>query len=285
MQSALYRGWVSHRRVQPTRNAFRYRLFMVWLDLAELDRVLAGRWLWSTTRFALARFVREDYLGPHDRPLDVAVRDLVEARTGIRPAGAVRVLTHLRYFGYCFNPVTFYYCYDADDRLETIVAEITNTPWRERHQYVLPLAAGRRDGSHSVWEFGKRFHVSPFLPMAMDYEWRFDAPADRLNVHMVNRPPGVVGQPDAASEDVAGVPDATTGGGRAARMFDATLSLEREEISGTALAKALAGFPLMTLKVVALIHWQALKLWLKRTPFYTHPSKAPAERVAKVQVR
>jgi DUF1365 family protein len=257
MRSALYSGWVSHRRVQPTRNAFRYRLFMVWLDLAELDRVFAGRWLWSTRRAALARFVRTDYLGPHDRPLDVAVRDLVEAHTGARPAGAVRMLTHLRYFGFVFNPVTFYYCYDADDRLETIVAEITNTPWRERHQYVLPLAAARRDGPTYVWEFGKRFHVSPFLPMAMDYEWRFDAPGDRLNVHMVNRPVAATGTD-----------------GREARVFDATLALERREIGGRSLAGALAGHPFMTAKVVAMIHWQALKLWFKRTPFHVHPSKA-----------
>ncbi len=253
MQSALYRGWVSHRRVQPTRNAFRYRLFMVWLDLAELDRVFARRWLWSTTRLALARFRREDYLGPHDRPLDVAVRDLVEARTGTRPAGAIRMLTHLRYFGHCFNPVTFYYCYDAGERLETVVAEITNTPWGERHQYVLPLSQSIADGPHHVWRFGKDFHVSPFLPMAMDYEWRFDAPGERLAVHMVNRPTGA---PDAG------------------RTFDATLALERREITGASLARALAAFPLMTVQVVALIHWQALKLWLKRTPFFVHPAKA-----------
>lgn len=275
MQSALYSGWVSHRRVQPRRNSFRYRLFMVWLDLAELDRVFAGRWLWSTKRFALARYRREDYLGPHHVPLDAAVRDLVQARTGARPAGAVRMLTHLRYFGYCFNPVTFYYCYDAADRLETIVAEITNTPWGERHQYVLPLAAGARDGAAAVWEFGKRFHVSPFLPLEMDYEWRFDAPGERLNVHMVNREP--------ARERI--VRESGSDGSRTdTRVFDATLALEREEITSASLARSLAGFPLMTLKVVALIHWQALKLWLKRTPFFVHPSKAPASPAApKVQ--
>jgi DUF1365 family protein len=222
---------------------------MVWLDLAELDRVFAGRWLWSTRRAALARFRREDYLGPHDRPLDVAVRDLVEARTGARPAGAIRMLTHLRYFGFVFNPVTFYYCYDAQDRLETIVAEITNTPWRERHQYVLPLASGTREGAHSVWAFDKRFHVSPFLPMDMDYEWRFDTPGERLHVHMTNFRTGT-------------------------KMFDATLALERVPITGSSLARALAGHPFMTAKVVAMIHWQALKLWLKRTPFHVHPAKA-----------
>jgi DUF1365 family protein len=255
MQSALYSGWVSHRRVQPTRNAFRYRLFMVWLDLAELDRVFAGRWLWSTRRPAPARFVRADYLGPVDRPLDEAVRDLVRERTGVRPAGAVRMLTHLRYFGYCFNPVTFYYCYDRADRLESIVAEITNTPWGERHQYVLPAATAALDGPHRVWRFGKDFHVSPFMPMTVDYEWRFGLPGERLHVHMVNR----------ARDDAPG-----------ARTFDATLALERREITGASLARALAGYPLMTAKVIALIHWQALRLIAKRTPFHVHPAKVAA---------
>lgn len=255
MHSALYSGWVSHRRVAPTRNAFRYRLFMVWLDLAELDTVFAGRWLWSTRRRAPAWLKRSDYLGPHDRPLDVAVRDLVEARTGRRPAGAVRMLTHLRYFGHCFNPVTFYYCYGADETLETVVAEITNTPWGERHAYVLPFADGRADGAHRVFEFGKRFHVSPFLPMDMDYEWRFAPPGERLHVHMVNARGGL-------------------------RVFDATLALERRAIGGLSLAGALAAYPLMTVKVVALIHWQALKLWFKRTPFHVHPAKTGPTRGA-----
>jgi DUF1365 family protein len=222
---------------------------MMWLDLAELDRVFARRWLWSTRRLALARYRRSDHLGPHDRPLDVAVRDLVEARTGRRPEGAIRMLGHLRYFGHCFNPVTFYYCYDRAGRLETLVAEITNTPWQERHQYVLPVAGAEAVSGQHVWRFHKDFHVSPFLPMDMDYEWRFDDPAERLNVHMVNRREGQV-------------------------MFDATLALSRIPISGASLAAALARFPLLTVKVVAMIHWQALRLWLKRTPFFTHPERA-----------
>ena len=141
MQSCLYNGWVRHRRFAPRAHAFRYRLFMAYLDLTELDHVFRGRWFWSTRRPALAWFRRADYLGNPSVPLDQAVRDAVERDTGMRPRGPIRLLTHLRYFGHGFNPVSFYYCFDpADTRVETIVAEITNTPWAERHAYVLPAA-------------------------------------------------------------------------------------------------------------------------------------------------
>lgn len=248
MHSAIYRGWVSHHRALPRRHAFRYALFMMWLDLAELDRVFDGRWLWSVRRPALARFRRRDYLAPHDVPLDQAVRDLVLDRLGRRPAGAVRLLTHLSYFGYCFNPVSFYYCYDELGALDAIVADITNTPWAERHQYVLDVGRARESagGSAPVWRFPKSFHVSPFLPMDMDYEWRFDEPGEAIHVHMRNMRSG-------------------------RHVFDATLSLRRTPLTGAGLARVLAAFPFMTLKVIAAIHWQAFRLLLKRTPFYTHP--------------
>jgi hypothetical protein len=246
MHSALYYGWVSHRRATPTRHAFRYRTYMAWLDLAELPDVFAGRWLWSVRRPAPVRFRREDFLGPHDRPLDVAVRDLVAARTGRRPAGPVRLLAQLRYCGVCFNPVAFYYCFDPQERLEAVVAEITNTPWLERHAYVLPVAASAGDGHRHLWRFGKDFHVSPFMPMDIDYEWRFDTPGERLAVHMRNRRDGQT-------------------------VFDATLDLARRPIGGATLAAALLRFPLLSVGVVAKIYWQALRLWLKRTPVHPHP--------------
>ena len=257
MKSAIYFGRVRHRRMAPVEHAFSYGMFMLYLDLDELPKVFRGRWLWSTRRAALARFRREDHLGHHRRPLDACVRDLVEHRTGQRPRGAIRLLTHLRYFGYVFNPVSFYYCFNEDDtRVECIVAEVNNTPWGERLCYVLPNADSEGAGGHQRFRPRKQMHVSPFMPMDVNYDWRFSAPGEQLSVHMEN-----------------------AHGGR--KVFDATLRLERKPIGGWSLARALAGYPFMTLKIIAAIHWQALKLWLKGAPVYDHPAKSkPAESVS-----
>ncbi|HEV7606487.1 MAG TPA: DUF1365 domain-containing protein [Steroidobacteraceae bacterium] len=247
MKSALYTGWIRHRRFGPVANAFRYRIFMSFMDLAELPRLFERRWLWSARRPALAWFRRKDFLGPHDLPLDTAVRDLVHERTGRRPRGPIRLLTHLRYFGHSFNPVSFYYVYDEhDSHLETIVAEITNTPWKERHAYVLPTAAASRGARAWRFSFEKAFHVSPFMPMDMRCEWSFGAPGTGLHVHMENWREGIA-------------------------TFDATLNLKRQEMTAGAMARALIQFPLVTVQVSALIYWQALKLLWKRTPFHGHP--------------
>ncbi len=249
MHSALYLGHVRHRRFAPRGHAFAYRIFMAYLDLTELDTVFKDRWLWSTTRPALAWFRRADFLGDPAIPLDRSIRDLVERETGTRPPGPIRLLTHLRYFGYCFNPVSFYYCFDAGgERVHTIVAEITNTPWNERHAYVLDEHLNQGLGSAKRYRFDKAFHVSPFMGMAMDYDWRFNTPGKTLAVHMEDRN------------------DGTT-------IFDATLELERREIGTATLAHALVAFPLITVKVIGAIYWQALRLWLARVPFHAHPAK------------
>jgi len=246
MHSALYLGKLRHRRSAPSSHAFSYAVYMIWLDLSELDTVFRGRWLWSTQRRALAWFRRADYLGDADISLDEAVRRRVAQSTGRRPAGPIRMLSQLRNYGHCFNPVTFYYCYDAAGlRVDTIVAEITNTPWRERHSYVLPVQPQDPDDPMQ-FSLVKRFHVSPFMPLALGYRWHFSAPGERLAVHM---------------ENLQGTE----------RIFDATLDLVRKPITAGTLAFVLLRFPFSTLRVLVAIHWQALRLWLKRVPVHTHP--------------
>ena len=249
MHSAIYEGTVRHRRFAPVPNEFTYRLFMIYLDLAELPNVFRGYWMWSSVHCNFAYLRRKDHLGNPTVPIDEAVRHLVAERTGVRPAGPIRLLTHLRYFGHCFNPVSLFYCYDpTGERVETIVAEITNTPWHERHCYVLAETMNEHRQPWKRYRFPKTFHVSPFIDMNVNYDWRFLEPGERLQVHM---------------EDY--IDDG--------KLFDATLSLRRRPITGANLWRVLGRYPLMTVQVVAKIHWQALRLWRKGAPFYVHPKK------------
>lgn len=256
LASAIYEGVVRHRRMTPREHSFEFALFMVYLDLAEMDRVFSMTRWWSMERMSPARFRREDYLGATGS-LDGAVRDRVERETGRRPKGPIRLLTHLRYFGCCFNPVSFYYCFDEPgDRVETIVAEITNTPWKERHTYVLDRGNAREPNGTLRWEFEKRFHVSPFMPMQMGYDWAFREPGEELFVHMNLRP-----RNEETSHRVEHAPKA----------FDATLQLKRRELTPGRMRMQLVRFPLMTLRVIGRIHFEALRLWLKRVPVHAHP--------------
>lgn len=233
------------------RNEFTYRIGLLYLDLDELPRLFRRRALWSASRPNLAWFRRSDYLGDPRTPLDVAVRDKVEEQTGRRPIGPIRVLTQLRTFGYLFNPVTFYYCFDATgDEVEVVLAQITNTPWKERHTYVLPRSRGA--GPHGLhFALTKQFHVSPFMPMDQSYDWRFTRPGRALSIHMQSE-------------------------GRDGQPFDATLTLARQSLTRGSLARFLLTHPLQTFKVPVAIYWQALKLWWKGVPFHRHPAKRGA---------
>ena len=249
MNSCIYEGRVKHTRTKPAVHQFAYRLYMMYLDLDELPTLFEKRWFWSVSGPALARFRRSDHLGSRNEPLAGAVRRLVEEDTGTRPCGPIRLLTNLSYFGYCFNPVSFFYCFGEDGMtVEFIVAEVNNTPWGERDTYVLDCR--RESGAASSWRFQprKKMHVSPFMPMELEYNWVLSAPADRLAVFMANSQDGK-------------------------RIFDATLNLTRTEISGASLARVLIRFPFMTVKIISAIYWEALRLWVKRCPLYKHPAK------------
>lgn len=251
--SAIYSGWLQHQRYAPHPHAFRYPVKQLLLDLDEVDTLFRDRWLWSVDRRNVAEFRRSDFLGDPQQPLIEAVRDRVQVATGARPAGPVRLLTHLRYAGYIFNPVSFYYCYGADgERLEAVLAQITNTPWNERHEYVLPVAAATARGNGWSWDFDKQFHVSPFLPMDCRYRWQYTEPGDTLQVGM---------QVWRGAE----------------HQFDAHLRMKRRPLDARGLAGLLLTHPLMTAQVIGAIHWQALRLWLKGSPVYAHPTPASRE--------
>jgi uncharacterized protein len=250
--SCLYEGTVRHRRRGPVPDEFTQRLFMTYLDLDELPELFDGSRSWSARRPALAWFRRADYLGDARLPLRDAVQELVAQRTGRRPEGPVRLLTHLRYLGHCFNPVSFYYCFDAPaEQVVAVVAEVTNTPWRERHAYVMPVTAAHDGGTAKVLreQLPKRLHVSPLLGMDLRYDWRLTVPSRQLLVHIEAE----------RTQDGEGV-------------FDATLSLRRREIDAASLRRALLRYPLMTLSVQAHIYTHALRLRLRGAQWFSHRS-------------
>lgn len=260
LNSAIYKGWVTHNRLAPTPHGFRYTVFMMYLDLDELPTLFTGFKRWSYQIKNWAWFHRADYYGNPEIPLKTEISTLVAQATGSAPRGAIRLLTNMRYFGHCFNPVSFYYCFEADGiTLQAIVSHITNTPWGEDYAYIHDFNAEKsikntKNGLLTTFKLDKNFHVSPFMPMDMQYDWAFkldtESESNQLFIHMKNLQNGE-------------------------QIFNATLALHRSEITESALNRLLVSYPLMTIKVVVAIYWNALLLWLKRVPFYSHTNKTP----------
>ena len=245
MHSCIYKGQVNHRRYSPKSHEFSYTLFMMYVDLDELPTLFSKATAWRIEKPALASFYRKDHYGDNKLDLAESIKQLVFDRTQQTIEGPIRLLTHFRYFGHIFNPLSVYYCFDKTDTYVThVVSEVTNTPWKEQYCYVLP---GKTEENQFITApQAKDFHVSPYMDMNMDYRWNIDIPGEHLKLNIENY----------AGSD---------------RLFDASMSLKRIEINNRNLNRTLIAFPLMTLKVISAIHFQALKLWLKGIEYIPHP--------------
>ncbi len=247
MQSCLYEGVVTHARVRPVDHAFRYRMFMAYLDLDELAGTLDSVTLLSRRRFAPASFLRDDHLGPIDQPLAVSVREHVRDKVGIETRGPVRILTQLRYFGAYFSPINLFYLFDeTETRIEAVVAEVSNTPWLERHHYILWEGNCSQRENKMAFSHCKEFHVSPFMDMDAEYRWQLTSPAEQLSVQL-----------------------SSFNEGRS--LFQANMTLTRRPLDNRHLACLLLRYPVTSARITMAIYFQALKLWLKKCPFFPHP--------------
>jgi DUF1365 family protein len=260
LQSQWLNGQVRHRRLSPVLHTFQYKTGMLALDLDEWSRVPRLSRLFSLERFNWLSLRRRDYFEPGQPDIGKAVRDQVEKATGWHPDGPIELITHPRYLGVVFNPVSFYCCYESgDDPLsgavpKVIAAQITNTPWGERHLYCLqsgPVYQSSAGWQTQRFEFSKQFHVSPYNAMDQDYRWIFSFRGRQLRVQM-----------NSFQHNQ--------------KVFDATLDLKREPLTRRSLHQHLIRFPLESIKVVAAIYWQALKLKVRGAAFQTHPDKLAA---------
>ena len=247
MNSALYEGNVTHIRYLPIKKKFDYSLFMLFLDLEELPELFESFWFWSARKWNIAYFRRSDHMGNPNDSLSDTVRNWVLNKTGKKPEGRIYLMTHLCYFGYRFNPVSFYYCFDSsENNVQTIIAEINNTPWGEQYCYLLDCSKAIKKKGMQHFFFKKQFHISPFMDMSFDYEWEFSKPKELLKICMNNIKEGE-------------------------KIFKANLLMEKKPINSKSLARALLKYPLITWKIKTAIYYQAFKLWYAKVPFHTHP--------------
>jgi len=252
-EPGLYTGTLRHRRFRPRKHEFTYSLFMAWLDIDRIPELMAKSPWTSYNCFNWASFDQRDHFG--DPRLSLRERVAQDARShGVPlPDGPIFLLTHLRYLGYCFNPISFYFCYDRSGSLDTVLAEVNSTFGESRNYWLWPQ--NRQPSANALhYRCLKTMHVSPFMDMHLDYEFVLTEPGDKLAAHMntIERDPAFESpQP----------------------FFDATLALEREPWTSRSLGRILLLHPWMTAKVIGAIHWEALRLFMKRVPVYTHPAR------------
>jgi uncharacterized protein len=254
--SAIYSGKVRHRRFSPKQHNFEYNVFMMYLDLSEIDIIFSKSTLWSTKHFAPVQFKRSDFHTQQNNSncedissIDASIRTTVMQQLGLTITGPIRMLVNLRYWGINMNPLSTYYCFANDGTtLVAILAEVHNTPWGERHAYALPVD---NRSQKQYLDFSKKLHVSPFNPIDMQYQWHSTTPNNHLAIHLENWQHTI-------------------------KIMDATMTLTREEITSKNMRSIIIRFPLMTVKIISAIYWQALKLWLKGVPIFNHPKNNKA---------
>lgn len=250
--ASLYVGKVMHARLKPKPHRFVYRVFSLLIDLDRLDEANRASRLFSVGRFNLVGFHEKDH-GNGDAPLGRQIRETL-ARGGIDlTGGRVLLLCYPRILGYVFNPLATYWCYGADGALKAVVYEVTNT-FHERHSYVAPIAEGELGSAGLRQDRDKLMYVSPFLDMGMTYAFRIRPPGDGVRLRIL--------ESDAEGPILA-----------------ATFSGERRPLTSATLVRLCARFPFMTLKVMAAIHWEALRLWLKGVRLADHPP-APSSPIS-----
>jgi DUF1365 family protein len=247
MESAIYFGNVTHRRFRPVPHSFSYGVFMAFLDIDRIQELTRISRLLSYNRFNWASYDQRDHFGDPGLSLRQRLERDAAAQGVSLPDGQIFLLTNLRYLGYNFNPVSFFYCYDANERLQLVLAEVNST-FGESYNYWLWQDNELPSSNAKRYRRAKAMHVSPFMSMKLDYTFTLTPPDRKLVVHM------------DTIED--GNP-----------FFDATLNLERRPWSAHSLHRALLSHPWMTAKVIVAIHWEALRLYLKKVPVFTHPRR------------